>query len=892
MKNFLYLIIFILGLLIAQNAFAGIIFKPVFQAGLVGYWNFDEGAGGVVYDRSGYGNHGTWIGTAGILSEGFEANPGYDMTGWSETVGAGSVVDEDNTEVARPTGGGNQVLKIQKVSPNFDARTYRSFAQPKPVTFIAFNIYITEADVDTWASNPLAKVFSNLGENVWEIKVEKYPSYYNFLFGITYESSWHAGRYENFSFNTWYLIEVKYDATNKKAEFRVNGNSISTFSWSGDTYADINVLNLGDTDVSKVLTAYYDSVKVSTTGWNQGYWANGKIGEGGSFNGSDDYVEIADASDLSFGNSSTDTPMTISAWIKMTDATEFKIFEKGEYSSTIEYYFRLGDEGSEQDNLMLRVYDSSTGAALGREYSTPVTAYEGQWIHVVATYDGSATTAGIKLYLNGVRVDDADYNYSSGYVAMENLGAPAWIARYTSYYSNGLIDEMRVYNRVLNASEVERVYKLSQPKILAAPRNGLVGYWSFNEGSGTKVHDYSGNGNTGTFSGSMAQTDWINGKLGKALNLNGDGKNVYFGSPASLQLGNTGTISAWLKYSTIPHHAGVVSKNDWGNDRDGYNIGIGAGDQKPCGEIADGLGYNQVCTTRALNDNEWHHLVFTWDGSFLRIYVDNVSDATPLEQNLTPVSNVYDLYIGRIAAPVYADYNYHGQIDEVRIYNRDLDLSEITALYNSGLQKINSSQNNQITNGLVGLWSFNGPDIDGNEAYDRSGQGNTGTIIGAVPINGKVGQALSFDGTDDWVDITDSPTYENVSFSAWVYYRGSPDYAAIVSNGDGILRNVVFYNTTFMVHDGSWREVTGLPINTWRHVALTFIGSTKELTLYVNGVQRYNGIGTAYSNGGFSTIGAYDGGSAWFFNGLIDEVRVYNRALTAQEILRLYNLGH
>ena len=60
-----------------------------------------------------------------ILSESFEG-AGYEngengVGSWSETVGSGSVVDEDNTDIARPAGGGDQVLKIQKVSPNFNA---------------------------------------------------------------------------------------------------------------------------------------------------------------------------------------------------------------------------------------------------------------------------------------------------------------------------------------------------------------------------------------------------------------------------------------------------------------------------------------------------------------------------------------------------------------------------------------------------------------------------------------------------------------------------------------------------------------------------------------------------------------------------------------------------
>src|SRR5690606_20679208 len=99
----------------------------------------------------------------------------------------------------------------------------------------------------------------------------------------------------------------------------------------------------------------------------------------------------------------------------------------------------------------------------------------------------------------------------------------------------------------------------------------------------------------------------------------------------------------------------------------------------------------------------------------------------------------------------------NGVIDEPRIYNRALSADEVKNLYDLGTpQTVNASQNSSMTSGLVGEWSFNGADISGTTAYDRSGSGNNGTLTnGPTPTFGKVGQALSFDGTDDYISVAD-----------------------------------------------------------------------------------------------------------------------------------------
>lgn len=187
-----------------------------------------------------------------------------------------------------------------------------------------------------------------------------------------------------------------------------------------------------------------------------------------SFDGVDEYVEVADADNLSFGNGTTDSPFSISAWVNMTDATRFRIVSK--YDSNLEYLFSTG--GS--DTIVFNCYDNSTVGKIGRLYSTALTSFQGTWIHLAATYSGNGSSTGLKIYLNGSRVDDTDNN-SGSYTAMENTTTPLEIGKLTTTYANGLIDEVAIFNSELSVSDITAIYNNGKPADLTS-LNSLVWY--------------------------------------------------------------------------------------------------------------------------------------------------------------------------------------------------------------------------------------------------------------------------------------------------------------------------------------------------------------------------------------------------------------------------------
>jgi hypothetical protein len=202
---------------------------------------------------------------------------------------------------------------------------------------------------------------------------------------------------------------------------------------------------------------------------------------------------------------------------------------------------------------------------------------------------------------------------------------------------------------------------------------------------------------------------------------------------------------------------------------------------------------------------------------------------------------------------------------------------------------------NTATPGLVASFGFN--EVSGATVLDASGVNNHGTITGATrTAAGKFGGALSFNGTSNWVTVPDAASLDlttGMTLEAWVNPASLSGWrTALLKESSGTLSYAMYANdntpnpaVTVRI-GGADRSAVGtsrLPLNTWTHLAATYDGA--QVRLYVNGVQ----AGSRAQTGSItvSTGPLRIGGNAvWteFFAGLIDEVRVYNRALSAAEI--------
>ena len=209
-------------------------------------------------------------------------------------------------------------------------------------------------------------------------------------------------------------------------------------------------------------------------------------------------------------------------------------------------------------------------------------------------------------------------------------------------------------------------------------------------------------------------------------------------------------------------------------------------------------------------------------------------------------------------------------------------------------------------NGLIGWWDFTG------NANDESGNGNNGVVNGALPTSdrfGSPGNAYSFNGTSDYIEVADSPALRldntDFTFSFWVNINtySSSATAFIVKRAVGNLNGwMLFGNSTFNNRmefktsqgmDPSVLSDSTLSVNGWHHVVIVYHQST-SLDFYFNGVLssshsitnlNFNPNSNAVMRFGHDTSNPPGN---YFFNGTMDDIGMWSRALSVQEISNLY----
>ena len=411
---------------------------------------------------------------------------------------------------------------------------------------------------------------------------------------------------------------------------------------------------------------------------------------------------------------------------------------------------------------------------------------------MVGTFDGRF----LKLYVDGNLVDEED----TGGVQIASSNESFLISRSTNAFP-GIIDEVRIYNYARTPEEIRLDYNAG----LAAhfgPKSscdedpgscmdyGLVAYWSFDEGSGSTAYDASGNGNNGTINGAK----WTTGKEGGALSFDGLNDYVDCGNDESLDITDKLTVEGWFKiHQAAPSGKWprVLGRGDGGGDYSvvGYQIFQNSNSADLRFLWGDGRTQNEggmhAYSFGTTELNRWYHLVATyeWDGSqsITKLYRDGVlvsSGTITGYQMASPGS--WDFLVGASGwnsnNPFTSWGLFNGTIDEVRIYNRVLSEAEIRYHYNKGKP--------------IAHWKFD--EGEGSTAYDSTDNDNDGTIHGATWTTGKHGTALSFDGVDDYVEVTGSDSSisplkitDTLTIEVWVKRTGTLQvYDRIIEKGN------------------------------------------------------------------------------------------------------------
>lgn len=463
--------------------------------------------------------------------------------------------------------------------------------------------------------------------------------------------------------------------------------------------------------------------------------------------------------------------------------------------------------------------------------------------------------------------------------------------------------------------------------------NGLVFYLPFDgkDISGTTAFDRSGQGNNGTLTNGPTKTI---GKIGQALTFNGSNAyvaaNSFAGASSPIASGDV-TFSAWVNLSAS-HDASasswkiIMETSDASSTNDillFFNtIGALGADGALCLYVNSSPGYSACTTQVSWSSGIWQHVAGTYSGvNGAKVYVNGVqvgSNGTTGRGS----TKATKFTIGAHYPGGSAGY-FPGTIDEVRVYNRALSASEVSKLYLSGQAKINTPTPSPVTlsTGLVGHWKFDKG--SGTSAVDSSANGNTGTLgNGPTWGMGKIGGGVVFDGSNDYVAANSfagaaSPIASgDVTFSAWIKLSASHTSGSSADKNIMTLQDTPSTNDIWLYyaynggdegtpgalclnvyHNGrnfSCTTQTSWSAGTWQHVVGTYSGVTGS-KLYLDGKlvasNSHVGRGTTYATA--FTIGSKNPGGAYPepFAGVIDEARVYNRALSPSEVSKLYRVG-
>jgi hypothetical protein len=576
-------------------------------------------------------------------------------------------------------------------------------------------------------------------------------------------------------------------------------------------------------------------------------WSTGKKGGGVLLDGVDDYIALPDF----------DVPgsaLTIAAWVKSSSfptSSDQRFISKATSTAEQDHYWMLGQTISGQSRLRFRLKTNGTTTTLiASSGDLPLDT----WYHATATYDG----ANMRLYLNGVEVGSTT---KSGAMT-SGADVPVEIGRNPdgSNFMHGVIDDVRIYNRALTPAEVSNIVADTgsspnqAPVVSAGPDRTVT--WPGNA----------------TLSGTV--TD--DGQPTAAIQLNW----TRVSGPGAVTFSPSNAATTTASFSA----AGT------------YVLGLTASD----GELSasDQLMVTVATTTNkapTVNSGADRSIILTGSTALTATVSDDGLPSPPgtLTLSWTRVSGTGSVtFSAPNAATTNASFSIAG------VYVIRLTASD-GALNTSDDVTVTVLPVPPLVPSLVAHYRLD--DGDGNTAKDDTGAYSGRLVNGAAWVAGRYAGGVSFDGVNDHIVLPNINTSgSGFTISTWVRTSSLPPTIdqRFVSKATGTAEQAHDWMLGLTANRLRFRLKTNgvtttliassgnLPLNTWYHATATYDGS--YMRLYLNGVR----VGIVAKTGAVATgsvpvnLGRNPDGSN-YMHGALDDVRIYNRALTPSEIVVL-----
>ena len=524
--------------------------------------------------------------------------------------------------------------------------------------------------------------------------------------------------------------------------------------------------------------------------------------------------------------------MTMIAWARSNSTSNGWVIshDNGGYDRTLTIDTRGGGPG-------WSAFSGSKGV-LG--YS-PVTI--GDWTFLAAVYDQDVET--VKLYVNGVLICEGEGKLGPGWEHIQ-IGSNPSHGRYFS----GAIDEVRIYNRTLSADEIKALYEGEE---LSAPTSGQT-----SEEKVILLKEDFDDGYAQEFGNEVG--DW------EVRFLDDQNNGKYTATTGAKRFSMAGNLT-WQDY--------VIEANFSNAQYGGLLV---RAQDKDNGIL--------LVVRPEHNETYWHVLENgSWGTTLAKVTLGpEVGDE--LHVKVAVSGSEFEGYInGELKTTLNTSEFTTGKIG-LYLFNQSDQYWDDVVVYSGGIVPPTSQPTAEV--GLVAYYPFDG------DLVDHSGNGNNGTNNGATFVSGYSGQALSFDGLDDYVSaqVNINPdVMPQMTMLAWARSNSDSDGTVISCDGGGYDRTI---NIDSRGGGTGWSAFSGsngvlgyspVTIGEWTFVAAVYDQDAETVKLYVNGAVINEEEGMLESGLDYIHIGA-NPSYGKYFSGTIDEVRIYNRTLSADEINR------
>ncbi len=615
---------------------------------------------------------------------------------------------------------------------------------------------------------------------------------------------------------------------------------------------------------------------------NGATFAGGKVGQAFNFAVAGQHVEIPDSPSLRPVNG-----ITLDGWFKFNDASpQAALISKPYLTGGFNAYVIWMQGG----NL--------NGSYGGVFLSYPFSPTPGRWYYIAYTYDDASDVH--RLFIDGSVVASTS---GDGDVAYDN--APLLIGMDRDdgmpvLQLVGMADEVGIAGQAMSPAEALAIYNAGftgKCSSCASPPANLISWWRGED----NVHDAVG-GNYGVLLGGAS---FAQGRVGRAFSFNGSTAAVRIPDSLTLDVTTEFTLGAWVKPNSIPTYpnaALVMSKVGPTDNLNGYQLAIaniGGTNKVWCGFNTGDNNWPQFAAEGGnVPVSEWTYVACTYDHNTLAVHQNGEQVGSAVIGPVTVANTASNLKLG---SDDVAQQFYSGLIDEPMIVGRALTANEIRSTYEAGGLGTCLSTSpvtpscGAIPPGMISWWRAEANALDRRKAHH-------GTLVGTTAFGpGKTQNAFYFTGGNEGVDVGTWFDRQVFSIEMWVKpSNGQIQYSNIVDNNHGSspLRSWVLENlnngNTYQWYSADFAVGTNILFelvpDTWQHIVIT-----RDANRVTRGYLNRSLVGTRTTTGDIP----YDGTQMvrignWVpgnraFNGLIDEVSIYDHPLTEVEIASLYN---